>query len=508
MVQNSSYLWTTVSIILLTFVLKEIPLFDLVNVALIYLLLVLISTVYGSRGCSFYAAILSVLMFDFFFVPPKWSFMVADFRYGVSFIVFLLVSALTGSLTARLKKQLAYSRQKEEHTALLYELSKEMNAITDMHALLNHIAQQVSRSAAAEVVIYLPDSRDELRLSVSSTAAPVWGTGEGEMVIARWVYRHGVHAGKGTDKLRESAGLYIPLRIEEKTYGVLGVNLSSILLSSETSQLLATLAEMGASAIVRLKLSEEARLAYLTAESERLRTAILDSVSHELRTPLATVIGSATALLEGEHLFSREDRMDLLATIQGGALRMNRLVSNLLGMIKLESGMLKLRKKWCDIEGLIGVVLQQMKDFQQQRKLLVHIADHVPLILGDEVLLEQVLVNVVSNAIKYSPDGSEVSIDVHAEAAAVIISVRDRGAGIEESDQEQIFDKFYRGDKTKHVPGTGLGLAICKGIVELHDGTIQAAPVAAQGTMITIRLPLNEEYKRIPVHSEGEMENL
>lgn len=508
MAEKRPYIWVTLSIVLLTLVLKWIPFFDLVNIALMYLLPVLISAVYGNKGSSFYAAGLSVLAFDFFFVPPRLSFTVADLRYVVSLVIFLSVAALTGSLAARLKKQLEYSRQREEHTASLYALSKEMNAITDIRTLLDHIVLQVSRSTEVEAVIYLPDSRDELELAASSPGASDWGSGEAELVIARWVYRHGDRAGKGAEKLRESAGLYIPLRIEEKTYGVLGVNLRSALPSPETARLLEALAEIGASAIARLKLSEEARLAHLTAESERLRTAILDSVSHELRTPLATVIGSATALLEGDSLFSKEDRMDLLATIRDGALRMNRLVSNLLGMIKLESGMLKLRKKWCDIEDLLGVVLQQVKDFQQQRKLLVHMPDHVPLIQGDEVLLEQVLVNVVSNAIKYSPDGSEVSIDVHTEADSVIISVRDSGMGLEEADQERIFDKFYRAHKTKHVPGTGLGLAICKGIVELHDGTISAAPAPDQGTIITIRLPLSEKNKSMFMHTEGEMENL
>ncbi|MFB5676630.1 ATP-binding protein [Paenibacillus terreus] len=509
MVQQRPYIWVTLSIILLTVVLKWIgSFFDLVNIALIYLLPVLISAVYGSKGSSFYAAGLGVLAFDFFFVPPQLSFTVADLRYAVSFVIFLSVAALTGSLAARLKKQLAYSRQREEHTASLYALSKEMNAITDIQALLDHIVLQVSRSAESEAIIYLPDSRDELELAASSPGTSDWGRSEAELVIARWVYRHGDRAGKGAEKLRESAGLYIPLRIEEKTYGVLGVNLKSVLPSPETARLIEALAEIGASAIARLKLSEEARLAHLTAESERLRTAILDSVSHELRTPLATVIGSATALLEGDSLFSKEDRMDLLATIRDGALRMNRLVSNLLGMIKLESGMLQLRKKWCDIEDLIGVVLQQVQDFQQQRKLLVHMPDHVPLILGDEILLEQVLVNVVSNAIKYSPDGSEVSIDVHTEGDSVIISVRDSGMGLDEADRERIFEKFYRADKTKHVPGTGLGLAICKGIVELHDGTISAAPAPDQGTIITIRLPRSEENKSMFMHTEGEMENL
>ncbi len=153
-----------------------------------------------------------------------------------------------------------------------------------------------------------------------------------------------------------------------------------------------------------MKLTEEAKIAHLTAESERLRTALLDSVSHELRTPLATIIGSATGLIEGDVLFSTEDRLDLLTTIRVGALRMNRLVTNLLGIVKLESGMLRLHKDWCDVEDIIGVALSQLKGFQQHRDIRVRLPERVPLILGDEVLLEQVLVNILSNSIKYSPD--------------------------------------------------------------------------------------------------------
>jgi two-component system sensor histidine kinase KdpD len=260
-------------------------------------------------------------------------------------------------------------------------------------------------------------------------------------------------------------------------------------------RLLEALGGLAANAIARVKLSEEAKLAHLTAESEKLRTAILDSVSHELRTPLATIIGSASALIEGDQLFSSEDRMDLLATIRDGSLRMNRLVSNLLGMVQLESGMVRLRHKWCDVEDMIGVVLAQVRDFQMHRKIDVRLPADVPLIPVDEVLLEQVLVNVVSNAIKYSPDSSGITIDVRMEDDSVIIGVGDQGAGIEAADRERVFDKFYRSEKTSHMPGTGLGLAICKGIVELHGGMIAAEPNGAQGTVITITLPLSGQRR-------------
>lgn len=184
--------------------------------------------------------------------------------------------------------------------------------------------------------------------------------------------------------------------------------------------------------------------------------------------------------------------MELLLTIRDGALRMNRLVKNLLSMVQLESGMLRLRKNWCDVEDLIGVTLAQVKDFQQHRKLRVNLPASVPMVMGDEVLLEQVLVNVVSNAIKYSPDYSEIFITVRPEDDKLVVLVSDTGIGLAGDDYGRIFEKFYRSAAAKQMTGTGLGLAICKGIVELHNGTITAKPNQPQGTVITITLPLSK----------------
>ncbi|MBD0383832.1 sensor histidine kinase [Paenibacillus sedimenti] len=501
------YAAVTLFIALLTVILHAFGLaFDLVNIALIYLFPVLFSAVYWGLRPSFYAASLGVLAFDFFFVAPVLSFTVADLRYTISFVVYLAVAALTASLAARLRQQLNFVKQREATTATLYALSRQMTAITDFNSLLENISNQISDTIGTQVAIYLPDPIDDLKVTASSSSHPVWGKGESEMVIARWVYEHGEMAGRGSNTLRESPGLYVPLRTEDRIYGVLAVNLEERAPSvvAENLRLLEAIGGLAASAIARVKLGEEAKLAHLTAESERIRTALLDSVSHELRTPLATIIGSATGLIEGDRLFSSEDRLDLLSTIRDGALRMNRLVTNLLGMVKLESGMLRLRKKWCDVEDIIGVVLSQVKDFQQHRKISVDLPENVPFLLGDDVLLEQVLVNVVSNAIKYSPDHSEIIISVRQDDHGVTLTVADSGIGIPDADRIRVFDKFYRADKTRHVPGTGLGLAICKGIIEAHGGTITAAPNIEKGTLIIINLPKGDQSFMYPIDPEGE----
>lgn len=489
--------------------------FDLVNTALIYLFPVLTSAVLWGQRHAFFASFLSVLAFDFFFVPPFLSFGVEDLRYLVTFGVYLTVAAVTAGLAARLKRLLRYSRQREEHTAALYLLSRQIGEIADIHALLDNVAAQVARTIGADNVIYLPDERNRLIAAHRSPAAGEWGQGDAERAIARLAFDHGEPAGYGSGTLRDSPGYYFPLRAEDRVYGVLALNLQSRsgvgeAFTAERRQLLEALGGLAASAIARARLAEEAKLAHLTAESERLRAAILDSVSHELRTPLAAVIGAATGLIEGDKLFTSEDRMELLLTVRDGALRMNRLVVNLLSMVRLESGMLRLRRNWCAVEDLIGVTLAQVKELQQRRTIRVRLPEAVPLVSGDEVLLEQMLVNVVGNAIKYSPDESGIELSVRVEGKRLVLSVADQGIGLADGEYERIFEKFYRSDATRQTTGTGLGLAICKGIVELHGGTIAGRRNEPQGTVITIALPLapgkREAPRELPLQPEQGME--
>ncbi|MBM7568674.1 ATP-binding protein [Paenibacillus sacheonensis] len=488
-----SYGWITVGTAALTAVLHAFGFaFDPVNIALLYLFPVLFSAVYWGLAPAIYAAAAGVLAFDYFFVPPFLSFSVEDLRYLLSFGVYLAVAALTASLAARLRRQAQLAKEREAHTAALYTLSRQMTAINDIRVLLENIALRVSATVQAQIVIYLPGERAELERAAWSPGDNGFGEAESTMAIAKWVFEHGRMAGKDTGTLGEFPGLFVPLRTEERTYGVMTVRLEGEGLATDDRNLLEAFGGLAASAIARVKLSEEAKLAHLTAESERIRTALLDSVSHELRTPLATIIGSATGLIDGDGVFSAEDRQELLATIRDGALRMNLLVTNLLGMVKLESGMLALRREWCDAEDIIGVVLSQVKGFQQRRRMTVKMQDPAPYFPGDEVLLEQVLVNIVSNAIKYSPDGEEIVISARTSGSWVRIAVADNGIGINETDRERMFDKFYRGPGAGGTTGTGLGLAICKGIVEAHGGTITASPRAEKGTVVTIALPAGE----------------
>lgn len=488
---------------------------DIVNIALIYLFPVLLSAVYGGLAPSLYAAGLGVLTFDFFFIEPQLSFTVADLRYLISFAVYLCVAGLTATLAGRLKQRAREAHQREAHTASLYAFSRQIGSVADVSSLLDGVTRQLAQTIGAETSIYLPDESGVLRrVHASAQTAEEGERAREEEVVVRMVYEDGEEAGRGSATLRELPGLYMPLRTEERIYGVLAVRLPKRedgddgRLSREQKRLLQALCDLAAAAIARFKLAEEAKLAHLTAESERLRTAILDSVSHELRTPLATIIGSATGLIENDELFSPADRMELLETIRGGAMRMNRLVQNLLGMVRLESGMLTLRREWCDVQDLVGVSIAQIRDLLGRRKLNISIPDDLPMLQGDEVLLEQMLGNILGNAIKYGPEGSEIGISAEADGRRLTLKISDEGPGLTPGEETRIFEKFYRSGATQHVSGTGLGLAICKGVVDLHGGDIEAESRqdGRTGTIVTVSLPLPEASPAQAERSQASIE--
>jgi two-component system sensor histidine kinase KdpD len=288
--------------------------------------------------------------------------------------------------------------------------------------------------------------------------------------------------------------LYVPLKSEETVYGVLclGEYGLSHPFSHEQRAIVEAVAGLAAISVARVEAEAQARTAELTAESERLRTALLDSLSHELRTPVTAILGAIGSLQETRPKLTREDQDLLVATIRDSAMRMNRLITNLLGMVRLESGMMRLNRRPCDIADLIGVALAQLGEALEGRPVLVAMSEDTSDLWVDDVLMEQALVNVLSNAVKYSPEGSPIEIHAERLPQAIRLSIRDYGIGIEADEVDKLFEKFYRSPKARRWPGTGLGLAICQGIVAAHGGRVWAAPGAPQGTVIYIELPCAE----------------
>jgi len=476
---------------------------EFINIAFLYLLPVVMSAYWRGRWPSYFAAISGILLFDFLFVPPIFTFTVEDVRYLWSFVIFLFVAFVIGGQTEHLRHEASAASLREKNTRALFHFSREIAAVIDMGAIVSEMSIQAANALNRKVAVLLPDDTGLLRVwaahepGADKTSAEYHGntndplTESAEAAVATWVFQHRQVAGRSTETLPGAQYLYLPLATRETTVGVLGILIVEKLITPDQRQLMDAWAGLGAIAIERVKLTEKAREATLLLESDRLRTALLNSISHELRTPLASIIGAASTLFEAESVYSLDERHELLESIKEGANRMDRVVANLLDTARMESGMMQLKTDWCDIEDIIGTALRRLADQTKHRLLEINIPDDTPLLRGDCVLLEQTILNLVDNALKYSPPDSPIAIMVNIRKDSLKVSIADRGSGIPQADLPHIFDKFYRSEQRQlSIRGTGLGLSICKGIVEAHGGSIWAENRADGGTIISFTVPV------------------
>ena len=460
---------------------------EFVNIALLYQLPVLFSAFWWGRWPSYFAAVCSVFAFDFLFVPPVFTFTVDDIRFVWSLVTFLVVAFVIGGRTEKLRIEAQAARLKEKNTRALFEFSSEIAAVIDIDTIIRELAKQAANALNRPVAVLLPDENERLVIwaeqepgpenAPSNTGVKKQGPSpdNAETAVAVWVFEHGQVAGRSTETLPGAEYLYLPLTTRANIVGVLAIRIVEKLVTPEQRHLMDVWAGLAAIAIERVKLQEKAQEATLLLESDRLRTALFNSISHELRTPLATILGSAATLVEAEELYSAKERRELLENIEDGATRMDRVVANLLDTARLESGMMQLKTDWCDIQDVIGAALSRVEEQIKGRPLDVWVPEGLPLLRGDCVLLEQVVINLLDNATKYSPAGSPIEIRVVSGDFGIKVTIADRGLGIAEADLPHVFDKFYRAhQRMKSIPGTGLGLSICKGIVEAHGGSIRA----------------------------------
>lgn len=478
--------------------------FELVNIALLYQLPVVLSAFWWGRWPSYFTGLCSVLAFDFLFVPPINTFTVEDIRYLWSFLTFLVVAFVIGGRTELLRYDAAAARRRERSTRALYDFSREIAAVIDLDTIVGNLAGKAADALGRKILVLLPDVSGSLTvwaerdaggddLPAADGARPkVSFADSAEAAVATWAFEHRQVAGRSTETLPGAQYLYLPLNTKDNVVGVLGVKVMENLITPEQRRLMDAWAGLAAIAIERVNLTAKARQAALLVESDRLRTALFNSISHELRTPLSSIIGAASTLLDSEDMYSPAARRELLETVKEGSTRMNRILVNLLDTARLESGMLQLKNDWCDIEDVIGSALHQLAEQLKDRPLTVSIPDDTPLLRADSVLIGQVIVNLVDNALKYSPPGSGIELRVSSVSGSLQVAIADHGPGIPDADLPHIFDKFYRAQrKTGNVPGTGLGLSICKGIVEAHGGAIWAEN-AGGGAIISFSLPLGE----------------
>jgi two-component system, OmpR family, sensor histidine kinase KdpD len=482
------YLWAAITCVGVTLI--SVPLaesFDNSNIVAIFILAVVLVGVRLGRGPAALAAVLSVFAFDFFFVPPRFSFAVSDVQYLLTFCIMLAVGLITGQLTAGLRFQARVASHREERAGSLYEFARDLSGAVQVEQVVKISDESIQRTFRASAALLLPDASG--RLTATGEAADA-GLAV-EIGTAQWAFDRGQPAGSGTDTLPGSAVLYIPLRAPTKARGVLAVKAHNrrLLRIPEQRQLLDTFAALIAIALERVHYVGVAQDALLRMESERLRNSLLAALSHDLRTPLTVLVGLAESLARSQPKLSSA-QLETAQSIQDEAHRMSTLVSNLLDMARIESGEVTLNLQWQPLEEVVGAALEAARGMLQRHSVVVQLPRDLPLVKFDAVLIERVLVNLFENVSKYTPPGSTVTLSAQVIGDQLSVSVADNGPGLPAGREEAVFQKFTRGERESSTPGVGLGLAICRAIIESHQGKITAAPRPGGGAIFTFTLPL------------------
>ena len=484
---TTDYIWTAVVCMGATLISAGLTqIFDLANVVMLYLLAVVFIAIRFGRGASVLASFLSVASFDFFFVPPRFSFSVSDSQYLFTFAIMLAVSLIISNLMANLRFQARIAHYRERRADALYTMTKALSGALMVEQIIEISTEHVAPVFQAKVAILLPDSHEKVR-------PPVSGGNEKSTLqqfdsdVAQWVYDNAQKAGLGTNTLPSNAVLYIPLQAPMRTRGVLAIapNDEQQLFQPEQQQLLDTFASQIALALERVHYVDVAQDALINMEAERLRNSLLSAISHDLRTPLTAIVGLASTLDEQSDL-SVEKRHELSHAIHEEALRMSGLVANLLDMARLQSGKIILNLQWQPLEEVVGSALRACSHSLINHHLETHIPKDLPLLSFDAVLIERVLCNLLENAAKYGAGTIELSAVKHKDAVWVVVS--DNGPGLPTG--INIFEKFTRGDVEAASPGVGLGLAICEAIVGAHGGKIWGETLDQGGAQFTFSLPI------------------
>ncbi len=482
------YLWAALACVAVT--LLAMPLaahFDRSNIVAVYILTVVLVAVRFGRGAAALAAVLSVCAFDFFFVPPRFSFAVSDVQYFLTFFIMLAVGLITGQLTAGLRFQARVAGHREERAGSLYEIARDLSGAVQIDQVVRISDESIERTFRASAALLLPNAAGQLAQtsSRSDTALAV------DIGIAQWAFDKGQQAGFGTDTLPGSEVLYVPLRAPIRARGVLAVKARNrrLLRIPEQRQLLDTFAALIAIALERVHYVEVAQDAVVRMESERLRNSLLAALSHDLRTPLTVLVGLAESLTLTKPPLSPA-QLESAEAIQDEARRMSTMVSNLLDMARIESGEVKLNLQWQPLEEVVGSALNATHGMLKQHHVEVHMPRDLPLVHIDALLIERVLVNLLENASKYTPLGSQITLAAEVVEDQLSVSVSDDGPGLTVGREEAVFQKFTRGERESATPGVGLGLAICRAIVESHQGKIVATHRPGGGARFTFTLPL------------------
>jgi two-component system, OmpR family, sensor histidine kinase KdpD len=492
-------LWSTVAVaaaVVIGQVLTRVTTFP--NISMIFLMAVVVSAVTFGIWPAVYASVLSFFAYNLFFIEPLYTFTVAQPHELLALIIFLMISVVISTMAGRIREQAQLAVQRMRATRRLYEFSRRLSAVASFDDIPETAVAEIHTSLTRPaVVLLLADGELELRaawppdsdLDTASTTA------------ARWALEHDEPAGANTGTLPNVAWLFLPLKTPRAAFGVVGVgrNEDGATLDPEARTLLETIAEQMAAALDRASLSREMVSARSAAEAERVRNTLLTSISHDFRTPLASILGSATSLIDYGEKLGDDGRRELLEQIREETEGLDEMVRNLLAMTRIDAGALELRRDWTDLREIVARVVAAARRHGAKQNIEMRMPEDLPMIHADAKLIEQALGNVIANAVVHTPAETSVVIDATATPTTVVLRVTDDGGGIASEMLPHVFEKFVHArSKTASAAdggeSTGLGLAIAKGIMDAHGGSIAAiSPVGAGcGTRVDLAFPLGE----------------
>lgn len=459
-----------------------------INFLMIYLVIVLIAALNLSIRPAILVVVLSGFLYNYLYVDPRFAFELEEKEYIETFFGLLLTGTVISSLVTKARNRSEALLVREMETTSLYHLSRELAAAADSSAIQNAVISNIQQSTNNQAALFLPNEGHLQQIA----ASPGFSIAPQETHIALWSLLNGRTAGHGTDLFTSASILCVPLKTPLKTIGVLvvGIDENKHPQTGQINRLIESFADQTALAMERVNLVHEAELANNLMARQKLERALLNSVSHDLRTPLATITGVLSSVLDEEDPLTDQVRRELLKNAREEANRLNRFVGKLLDISRIEAKGVIMKIEPCDVQELVGCALRAIEHQLDERQITVTLADKLPLVPIDMVLMNQVLVNLLENSLKYTPPGSPLELSAECRNNLLLLRVSDQGQGVPEGELSKIFEKFYRIPVPEGTKGTGLGLSICHGIVEAHGGRIWASNQAGKGFTVTMELPL------------------
>jgi two-component system sensor histidine kinase KdpD len=485
----SNYLTAMALVVLASLVCEAVRAYlEPTNMVMIYLLAVVLAAARLGLRPAIMSAFLSVLAFDIFFIPPRFSLRVSDTEYLVTFFALFVVGVVISTLVARIQETVEQVRHQEARTSSLYYLTRDMAVAVDDPAVVEALTRAVVRNLESRLTVVL--NRNGTLESVPGCNSMSFDDTTIEHIW--WVIRSGRRAGPGTAAFPDTPYLLVPIKLGGNVTGVMVIEERGRSMSDDL-QLIEAFASQAAMAFERVHLSAQAEQVRLFKERNLLEQALLNSISHDLRTPLVTISGVLESLLADEQRFAFRDRKAMIVTAAEEAERLNRFVGSLLDMTRLEAGALLPRLAPCEVDEIIGCAVGAVEQRLGDHTIVTSVGKDLPLVAADQALLTQALVNLLDNALKHSPPAADIEMSARMDGSRVIIAVTDSGAGVPRGEEERIFDKFHRIEVPERTGGTGLGLSIAKGIIEAHKGSISASNRPEGGLMVEVILPTEPE---------------